>query len=192
VGEQAPGPKRDAESDLARARITAQDFVRSEAGFAQLTTLDRAGFPVARSMTAFLEDDWSVSLIQRRVHARIAQMQRNDHALVTWVGTPAPGATNERPHVFDIGRLPPRAVYLRGRAVFMGARWTELRYREQIESQRALGHTGAPVRTPAKVRRELVGVRLIPVRIRLEGFGEGAQAFEWTVLSESDIPGEVP
>jgi hypothetical protein len=101
--------------------------VRSEAGFAQLTTLDRAGFPVARSMTAFLEDDWSVSLIQRRVHARIAQMQRNDHALVTWVGTPAPGATNERPHVFDIGRLPPRAVYLRGRAVFMGARWTELR-----------------------------------------------------------------
>jgi hypothetical protein len=42
------------------------------------------------------------------------------------------------------------------------------------------------------VRRELVGVRLIPVRIRLEGFGEGAQAFEWTVLSESDIPGEVP
>lgn len=189
--EQAADVGRDPGRDLAQARIAAQEFVRIEAGFAQLTTLDRVGFPVARSMTAFLEDDWSVSLVQRRVHARIAQMKRNDHALVTWVGTPAPDATNERPHVFDIGRLPPRAVYVRGQVVFMDEDWTEMRYREQLTSQRALGRTDAPVRTPAKVESDLVGVRLIPVRIRLEGFGEGAQAFEWTVLSTSDTPGGV-
>lgn len=183
MSEQAALAGRDPEQQLTHVRIAAREFVRSDAGFAQLTTIDRSGFPVARSMTAFLEDDWSVSLVQRRVHARIAQMQRNDHALVTWVGTPAPGATNERPHVFDLGRLPPRAVYVRGRVVFMDEQWTEACYREQLTSQRARGHTAAPVRTAAEVGRDLVGVRLLPVRIRLEGFGEGAQAFDWTVQS---------
>ena len=170
-------------------RDAARRFVLDEAGFAQLTTLDRAGCPVARSMTAFLEDDWSISLVQRRVHARIRQFERDDRALVTWVGTPAPDATNERPHVFDIGRLPPRAVFVRGRASFMGDTWTERCYREQVERQRALGHTGAPVRSAKAVADELVGVRLAAVRVRLEGFGEGAQAFEWTATTAADEPG---
>ena len=34
----------------------AESFVRAEAGFAQLTTLDAHGYPVSRSMTAFLAD----------------------------------------------------------------------------------------------------------------------------------------
>lgn len=170
-------------TDTASVRDAARRFVRDEAGFAQLTTLDRAGFPVARSMTAFLEDDWSVSLVQRSVHARIRQFRRDDRALVAWVGTPAPGATNERPHVFDIGRLPARAVFVRGRVTFMGEAWTERCYRQQIERQRALGHTAAPVRTPEEVAESLIGLRLVPVRVRLEGFGEGAQAFEWTVTA---------
>jgi hypothetical protein len=172
---------------LRRARL----FVREDAGFAQVTTIDRLGFPVGRSMTAFLEDDWSVSLVQRRVHARLAQLRRNPHALVTWVGEPAPGATNERPHVFDLGRLPSRAVFVRGSVAFMDERWTEHHYREQIERQRALGFVAAPLRTPEQVGADLVGVRLEPVRIRLEGFGTGAEAFDWD-LTAPDHTGGTP
>lgn len=186
MGEPAPGTAGHPAAEVTSARLAAQRFVLDEAGFAQLTTLDRAGFPVARSMTAFLEDDWSVSLVQRRVHARIRQLQRDDRALVSWIGAPARGATNERPHVFDIGRLPARAVFVRGRVEFMGEDWTERLYRAQIERQRARGHTAAPVRSPAAVADELVGARLVPVRVRLEGFGEGAQAFEWTVTTAAD------
>jgi hypothetical protein len=161
-------------------------FVRNDAGFAQVITLDRNGFPVGRTMTAFLEEDWTVSLVQRASHARLAQLRREPRALVTWVGTPAAGASNQRPHVFDLGLLPPRAVFVRGRVEFMGEEWTEQRYREYVERQRAAGHTAAPVRTPEQVTADLVGVRVVPRRIRLEGFGEGAQAFEWNVIIQEE------
>lgn len=170
-----------------QARAAAVAFVREEAGFAQVTSLDRNGFPVGRSMTAFLGDGWSVNLIQRRTHARVDQMRRDPRVLVTWVGDPAPAATNERPHVFDLGRLPSRAVFIRGRVTFMDGEWTEQRYREQIEGQRARGLTAAPLRTPAQVKADLVGARLIPVRVRLEGFGQGAQAFDWDA-SDPAVP----
>lgn len=163
------------------ARAAAQQFVREQAGFAQVTTLDRRGLPVGRSMTAFLDRDWSVALVQRAGHARVAQLRRDPGALVVWVGTPAPGATNERPHVFDIGRLPPRAVFVRGRVAAMDDDWTERQYREQVGRQRAAGHTRAPLRSPEQVLADLVGFRLEPVRVRLEGFGVGAQSFDWTL-----------
>jgi len=72
----------------------AESFVRAEAGFAQVTTLDAHGYPVSRSMTAFLADDFSVHLVQRRVHRRLEQLAADPRLLVTWVGSPAPGATN--------------------------------------------------------------------------------------------------
>lgn len=169
--------------DLDSARRFAMHFVLREAGFAQVTTLDRQGFPVGRSMTAFLAPDWSVSLVQRRTHARLAQIRRAPRVLVTWVGAPAPGATNSRPHVFDLGRLPARVVFVRGRAELMQADWTERCYRREVERQRALGHTAAPLRTREQVAEDLVGVRVHPHRVRLEGFGEEARAFEWTITS---------
>jgi hypothetical protein len=163
----------------------AQAFVRDEAGFAQVTTIDREGFPVGRTMTAFLNADWSVDMVQRRGHARLAQLRRDPRTLVAWVGTPAPGASNERPHVFDIGRLPPRAVLIRGTAHFMDDDWTEACYRRHVTAQRAAGHTRAPLRTAAEVATDLVGVHLEPHRVRLEGFGSGAQSFDW---SAADAP----
>lgn len=162
-------------------------FVRDEAGFAQVTTIDRHGFPVGRSMTAFLNDDWSVDLVQRRSHARLAQLQRDPRTLVTWVGEPAPGATNERPHVFDIGRLPPRTVYVRGTATFLDDAATIACYSRHIARQRAQGFTRAPLRDPDQVISDLTGVHLAPYRIRLEGFGTGAQSFDKT-LSPPDQP----
>lgn len=173
------GPGEDA--GLAAARAAAQAFVREEAGFAQVTSIDRAGFPVGRTMTAFLEPDWSVALVQRRTHARLAQLRRDPHVLVTWVGSPAPGATNERPHVFDLGRLPPRAVFVRGTAVFTPDDWTVERYLRAVTAQRAAGHTRAPLRTPEQVVADLAGVLVRPYRVRLEGFAEGARSFDWTV-----------
>ncbi len=166
---------RPPEEVLARARA----FVRDEAGFAQVVTLDRHGYPVGRSATAFLAEDWSVALVHRRSHARLAQVRRDPRMLVTWVGTPAPGASNESPHVFDVDRLPARVVLVRGTAVLADDAWTEDTYRRELEAQRAAGHTRAPVRDPERVRAELVGLRVAPYRVRLEGFGEGAQSFDW-------------
>src|SRR3954470_20174952 len=178
-------PPRDDEV-LAAARAAALAFVREEAGFAQLTTLDRAGFPVARTMTAFLDPDWSVALVQRRTHARLAQLRRDPHVLVAWIGDPAPGATNERPHVFDIGRLPPRGVFVRGTARFMPDEWTVERYLRHVTEQRARGFTRAPLRTPGQVVADLVGVLVEPRRVRLEGFAEGARSFDWDVVPPAD------
>lgn len=169
-------------TDDEQARALALRFVRDEAGFAQVTTTDRDGFPVGRSMTAFLEDDFSVDLVQRRTHQRLRQLRRDPRVLVTWVGDPAPGASNERPHVFDIGRLPARAVFVRGTARFMDDEWTLACYRRQVEEQRSQGFTRAPLRDAAQVAADLVGVRVVPYRVRLEGFGEGAQSFDWTVI----------
>jgi hypothetical protein len=155
-------------------------FVREEAGFARLTTLDARGYPVTRTMTALLLDDWSVATVQRRGHRRIAQWQRRPQTEVSWAGTPREGATNERPHVFDIGRLPPRVVAVRGDATQMAPEWTERIYRQAVTEQRADGHTRAPLRTPEEVEADLVGVWIRPVIVRLEGFGEGAESFTFT------------
>lgn len=157
----------------------AQAFVRGEAGFAQVVTLDRHGYPVGRSATAFLRPDWSVALVHRRTHARLAQVRRDPRVLITWVGDPAPGATNENPHVFDLGRLPSRVVLVRGTAEVADDGWTEDVYRRALEQQRAAGNTGAPVRDADQVRTDLVGLLVRPYRVRLEGFGEGAQAHDW-------------
>jgi hypothetical protein len=167
--------------DLDTARAAAFAFVRAEAGFAQLTTIDRAGFPATRSVTAFLEDDWSVGLVQRAGHRRLGQWRRDPHTLVTWVGTPAPGATNEHPAVFDVNLLPPRVVAIRGLAELMPPQWTIGVYRQRLAEQRARGFTKAPLRTDEQVVAELAGVRIHPVRVRLEGFGGNAESHLWTV-----------
>lgn len=172
---------------LETARLAAMMFVREEAGFAQMVSLDLRGFPVGRSMTAFLEDDWSVSLVQRRTHARLEQLRAKPRALVTWVGTPTAGMTNEHPHVFDIGRLPSRAVFVRGTTEFMDEDWTRHCYRKQVAEQRAHGHVAAPLRDAEQIARDLVGVRLVPFRVRLEGFGDDPTPCEW---SSDNIKGE--
>lgn len=168
----APGPQ---------VLAAAQAFVLEEAGFAQVTTRDQWGFPVGRTMTAFLQPDWSVELVQRRSHVRLRQLQAEPRLLVTWVGAPRPGATNERPHVFDIGQLPPRAVFVRGTAAFMDDAWTVDRYLRHVGQQRAQGFDRAPLRDTEQAAADLVGVRVTPFRLRLEGFGEGAQSFDVTL-----------
>ncbi|WP_433616541.1 hypothetical protein ACQP2P_15055 [Dactylosporangium sp. CA-139114] len=167
--------------DLETARVAAAAFVRAEAGFAQLTTIDDEGYPVTRTTTAFLEDDWSISLVQRAGHRRLGQWRRDPRTLVTWVGASAPGATNEHPAVFDVNLLPPRLVAVRGRAELMPPEWTVAVYRRRVSEQRARGFTKAPLRTDEQVVAELAGVRIHPVRVRLEGFGENAESHLWTV-----------
>lgn len=161
----------------AQAERDALAFVSTEAGFAQVTTLDRNGYPVTRTMTAFLSDDWSVALVQRRSHERLHQWQINPRTQVSWLGSPSPKASNERPHVFDLGLLPPRFVSVRGTAEFMSDTWTVACYKEHLAQQRRHGHTKAPMRTSEQVVTDLVGVLIRPVKVRLEGFGSGAESF---------------
>jgi hypothetical protein len=156
-------------------------WVRDDAGFAQVLTVNPEGFPVARTMGAFLNDDWSVDLVQRRIHRRLDQLRRNPRVETVWVGTPAPGARNEHPHVFDFGWLAPRAVMVRGTAEFMDPEWTLRRYRQETARLAERGGHRAPDRDDDDVRAELVGVHVVPVRVRAEGFGEDAESFTWSI-----------
>jgi hypothetical protein len=176
----------DTDRAQSRAALLAQRFVHDEASFAQLTTVDGRGYPVTRTMTAFLLEGWTVGTVQRRAHRRLGQWRQHPQTEVLWVGTPRPGATNQNPHVFDIGRLPPRVVSVRGDAQIMPEEWTEQVYRRAVTAQRALGHTRAPLRSPAEVAAELVGVRIRPFRVRLEGFGDGAQSFTFDPQQQGD------
>lgn len=155
-------------------------FLTEEAGFAQVYTINRAGYPVGRTMVAPVNEDWSVDLIQRRVHRRLAQLRRNPRAEITWVAGPAPDSVNDRPHVYDWGLLVPRVVFLRGLAEFMDDDWTVARYQRQTAIQHAKGHNKAPLRSPENVREELIGIHVRPVQLRAEGFGAGAQSFTWS------------
>ena len=164
---------------LDRARAQALCFVQAEAGFAQVTTIDRGGLPVCRTMSAFLAPDWSVDLIQRRQHRRVAQLRRDPRVLVTWVGTPAEGSVNDRPHVFDLGLLVPRVVFVRGSAEPLTEHQTWQRYAAHTAELRGRGNTRAPQRNRAEVGEQLIGLRVRPARVRLEGFGHAAKAFDW-------------
>ena len=159
----------------------AQAFVRREAGFAQVTTIDAHGYPVSRSMTAFLADGFVVDLVQRRVHRRLQQLHDDPRLLVTWVGPPTPGATNERPHVFDLGRTPARAVMVRGTAEPMTDDWTWEVYSRHRSEHLAHGDDRAPARDRGQVAEDLVGIRVQPYRVRLEGFADGALSYDWRV-----------
>lgn len=156
-------------------------WVQEEAGFAQVVTVNREGFPVTRTVGAFLNDDWSVDLVQRRIHRRLDQLRRSPRMETVWVGPPAPRSRNDHPAVFDFGRLVPRAVMVRGVAEFMDPEWTLRRYRQESDRLRGRGHLKAPQRDDDDVRTELVGVHVVPVRVRAEGFGEDAESFTWSI-----------
>jgi hypothetical protein len=165
--------------DMARAR--AQDFVRDEAGFAQLVTFGTGGQPVGRTTSAFLNDDWTVDLVQRRTHRRLDQLRLDRRALVLWSGAPAEDSVNDSPWTFDLGLQIPRVVFVRGEARPLGADETWEVYRSHTARLRAAGHTKAPTRDRADVDTSLAGLRIEPRRIRLEGFGREAEAFSWNI-----------
>ncbi|MGH3230123.1 MAG: hypothetical protein ACRDOA_16390 [Streptosporangiaceae bacterium] len=159
----------------------AMAFVAGEAGFAQVFTINRQGYPVGRTMAAPVNSDWSVDLVQRRVHRRLGQIGRNPRIEIVWVGSPQAGSVNDRPHVYDFGLLVPRVVFLRGEAALMDAQSTVEVFRRQTAIQRGRGLTRAPERSDDNVRAELVGVHVSPRQVRAEGFGAGAQSFTWTI-----------
>jgi hypothetical protein len=167
--------------DLEGVQREVMSFLKHEAGFAQVYTVNREGYPVGRTMAAPIEDDWSVILIQRNVHRRLQQLKRNPHIEIAWVGSPAPDSVNDRPHVYDFGLLIPRVVFLRGLAQFMDEEEMVAAFQKQTIVQRAKGLTAAPERTVANIKAELVGLRILTRQIRVEGFGAGAESFTWTV-----------
>lgn len=177
AGREAPA------KPVEQVRREAMNFVTAEAGFAQVYTVNKDGYPVGRTMVAPVNEDWSVDLIQRKVHRRLGQLRRNPRVEITWVGQPAPDSVNDRPHVYDWGLQVPRVVFLRGIAEFMDDDWTVARYQRQTAIQHAKGLTKAPARSAGNVATELVGIHVRPVQIRAEGFGAGAQSFTWSITS---------
>ena len=180
AGRSAP------ELQVADAQRRVMRFLREEAGFAQVVTVNAAGFPVGRTMGAPIADDWSVTLIQRNVHKRIGQLRRNPRLEIIWTAPPARDSINDRPHVYDFGLAIPRVVFLRGLAEPLDPEETLARFRRQTALHLARGQTKAPEFSDEQVRRELVGLHVRPLRVRAEGFGVGAQSFTWTIGPEGD------
>ena len=116
---------------VSQVQSEAMTFVRDEAGFAQVFTIARSGHPVGRTMVAPLNSDWSVDLVQRNVHHRLGQLQRDPRVEIMWLGSPAAESINDRPHVYDFGLLIPRVVFLRGDATFMDDKTTLEVFRRQ-------------------------------------------------------------
>ncbi|MGH8995414.1 MAG: hypothetical protein ACRDYB_05175 [Acidimicrobiales bacterium] len=189
VGVRVDSNERERQSVAAkpvdRVQREAMAFLRDDAGFAQVFTITRTGYPVGRTMVAPVNSDWSVDLVQRNVHHRLGQLRRDPHVEIVWVGLPQAGSVNDRPHVYDFGLLVPRVVFLRGEAVFMDDEATLEVFRRQTAIQRGRGLDLAPERSDENVRRELVGVHVSPKQVRAEGFGTGAQCFTWTIEEAS-------
>jgi hypothetical protein len=164
---------------------SAMRFVRDEAGFAQVYTINKDGYPVGRTMVAVLNEDWSVDLVQRSVHRRLGQLRRNPRVEVMWAGTPHVDSVNDRPHVYDFGLAIPRVVFVRGLAEPMSDNQLVATYQRQTAIQRGRGLTKAPERTAEEVLAELAGITIRPVQVRAEGFDVGAASFTWS-------PGEGP
>lgn len=167
--------------DLASVEAAARLFVQEQAGFAQVYTINRDGFPVGRTMVAVLCDDWTVDLVQRNVHRRLNQIRRNPRTEIVWTGPPRPDSVNDRPHVYDFGLEIPQVVFVRGLAEMMSGDEMVATYERQTAVQRAKGLTKAPLRSADQAREELVGVRVRPLQVRVEGFGVGATSFTWKI-----------
>jgi uncharacterized pyridoxamine 5'-phosphate oxidase family protein len=172
---------------LAAALADAAEFVRTEAGFAQVTTLDAAGFPTARTATAFLSADWTVTLVQRNAHRRLDQLRRNPRILVSWSGPPSASSKNESPAVFDLDLRIPRVVFVQGVAVEMAEDQTWATYAAHDQRLRDEGNGRAPQRDRANVAAELTGFTVLPRRVRLEGFGAGPEPFTWCPETEPGL-----
>jgi hypothetical protein len=154
-------------------------WLHNEAGFAQVFSINKAGYPVGRTMAAPVDDDFTVWLVQRNVHKRLQHWKRNPRSEVVWVGTPAADSRNDSPHVYDCNLRVPRAVFIRGDAEFVDdARLIEM-FQRQTAKHLARGWNKAPLRTPENIVAELVGVRIRPLQVRVEGFGLGAASFQW-------------
>jgi hypothetical protein len=154
-------------------------WLRTEAGFAQVYTVNKDGYPIGRTMAAPVDDAFTVWMVQRKVHKRIGQWRRNPRTEVMWIGAPAPDSRNDSPHVYDLNLAIPRAVFIRGDAEFLDDATTVEVFQRQTELHRARGWTKAPLRTPENIVAELVGVKIRPAQVRVEGFGEGAASFLW-------------
>ena len=164
---------------IADLQRTVLDWLQTEAGFAQVFSINKEGYPVGRTMAAPVDDDFTVWLVQRKVHKRLLHWKRNPRTEVVWIGTPAEGSRNDSPHVYDRNLLIPRGVFLRGNAEFLDETTLVEVFRAQTAQHLARGWTKAPERTRDNIVAELAGVRISAIQLRVEGFGEGAASFVW-------------
>jgi hypothetical protein len=163
-------------ADLQRQVLT---WLHTEAGFAQVYTVNQAGYPLGLTMAAPVDDEFTVWLVQRKVHKRIDRWRRNPKTEVVWMGAPAPGSRNDSPHTYDLNLAIPRGVFIRGDAEFLDDATLVERFQQQTALHRSRGWTKAPERTVENIVSELVGVRIRPLQVRVEGFGDGAASFTW-------------
>ena len=147
ANQRTPVPQPPLE-DLQRRVL---EWLRNEAGFAQVYTVNRDGYPVGRTMAAPIDDAFTVWMVQRNVHKRIGQWRRNPRTEIVWIGSPAPDSRNDSPHVYDLNLAIPRAVFIRGDAEFLDEPTACDVFQRQTALHRAHGWTKAPLRTPENI-----------------------------------------
>ena len=166
-------------------RHAVRAFLNAGPRFAQLVTVDHRGAPVARTVGALVERDWTVEMVARAGHARLRQLAVNPELQLVFVAEPVGPEPVAHPAVIDFGLPAPRMVALTGRAEPMTAAETLVCYRRQTQRAHDAGHRRAPVRTDAQVAAELAGLRVTIRRVRAEGFGGDAIAATWDLDSDS-------
>jgi general stress protein 26 len=143
------------------------EWLQTKAGFAQVYTINKDGFPTGRTMGAPVNDDWSVDLIQgNQGYDRVNQVRQNPKLEILWIDTRS-------------DQVVPKAVFLRGVGeVYEGDRVIE-EYDRRWALNQQRGRARGEKRPADEVRRTLIGIKVRPERIRVEGFGEGSEVFIW-------------
>jgi general stress protein 26 len=153
-----------ASKPIEQVKQEALAFLQERMGFAQVHTVNEAGYPAGRTMGASINDDWTLDMIGPKGARRIDHVRNNGKVEVVWV---------------DNSTRIPKAVFLQGTGtVFEGDELVE-RYNRRMDINEARGRGRGPRQAPDVVRETLLGIHVKPVRVRVEGFGEGTEIFSW-------------
>jgi hypothetical protein len=150
---------------LADVQQDAFAWLDTFAGFCQVFTINRDGFPTGRTMGGPINADWSVDLIQGQTgFDRVNQVRANNRLELLWI---------------DTAERVPKAVFLRGTGeIYEGDRVVD-EYNRRMERNASRGRPAAHVLSADEVKATLIGIKVTPVRIRVEGFGERSEVYAW-------------
>jgi hypothetical protein len=136
---------------------------------AQVWTINSGGFPVGRSVGATLRDGWNINLIQAKDNGRVSQVRLHPEMTLEWNDG---GRTT--------GKLTtPRVIFLRGRGTLFDGDALVEAYNWRVETMKRRTGSVHHQLSEEEVRARLIGVRVEPLLVRAEGFGEGAEVFQW-------------
>lgn len=144
----------------------ALEWIGSYRNFPQLYSIGKLGFPIGRSTTSPIEDDWSINATGYRGNSRVKQIARDPHLEVLWIDTRGPWN---------------KAVRIRGLGYHTNNETLLRVYNEREDKARARGE-GFGERLHGKAITDTVAcTHITPQRVTLEGFDGPDSIYGWEV-----------